>query len=63
MERNALVEALQREGNLKYSFNADEIESLAEHMSIEVIEEQSILMRKGEPRQHGVHCGRAAASP
>ena len=49
MERNALVEALQREGNLKYSFNADEIASLAEHMSIEVIEEQSILMRKGEP--------------
>ena len=49
MERNALVEALQREGNLKYSFNADEIESLAEHMSIEVIEEQSTLMRKGEP--------------
>ena len=49
MEHNALVEALQREGNLKYSFNADEIASLAEHMSIEVIEEQSILMRKGEP--------------
>ena len=38
MERNALVEALQREGNLKYSFNADEIASLAEHMSIEVID-------------------------
>ncbi|QNJ27550.1 methylglyoxal synthase [Synechococcus sp. SYN20] len=49
MDRNVLVEALQREGNLKYSFNADEIASLTKHMSIEVIDEQSTLMSKGEP--------------
>ena len=49
MDRNGLIEALQDQGNLKHSFNPDEIASLAEHMSIEVIDEQNILMRKGEP--------------
>ena len=49
MDRNALIEILQREGNLKHSFSNDEIQSLAEHLSIEVIQPETILMRKGEP--------------
>ena len=49
MDRTALIQALQREGNLKHSFSANEIESLAEHMTIEVIHEATTLMRKGEP--------------
>lgn len=49
MDRNVLIKALQDQGNLKHSFNPDEIASLAEHMSIEVIDKQDILMRKGEP--------------
>ena len=49
MDRNALIEILQREGNLKHSFNTDEIKSLAEHVSIEVIQAETILMKKGEP--------------
>ena len=49
MDRNALVNALQSEGNLKHSFDAAEIERLAAHMSIEAIENEAIVMRKGEP--------------
>ena len=49
MDRNALIEILQREGNLKHSFSNDEIQSLAEHLSIEVIQPETILMHKGEP--------------
>ena len=49
MDRNALIEILQREGNLKHSFSTDEIKSLAEHVSIEVIQAETILMKKGEP--------------
>ena len=49
MDRNALIEILQREGNLKHSFSKDEIQSLAEHLSIEVIQPETILMHKGEP--------------
>ena len=49
MDRNALIEILQRQGNLKHSFSNDEIQSLAEHLSIEVIQPETILMRKGEP--------------
>ena len=49
MNRNALIEILQREGNLKHSFSNDEIQSLAEHLSIEVIQPETILMHKGEP--------------
>ena len=49
MDRNALIETLQREGNLKHSFSNDEIQSLAEHLSIEVIQPETILMHKGEP--------------
>ena len=49
MDRNALIEILQREGNLKHSFSNDEIQSLAEHLSIEAIKPETILMRKGEP--------------
>lgn len=49
MDHNALVEILQREGNLKHSFSNDEIQSLAEHLSIEVIQPETILMHKGEP--------------
>ena len=49
MDRYALIETLQREGNLKHSFSNDEIQSLAEHLSIEVIQPETILMHKGEP--------------
>ena len=49
MDRNALIEILQREGNLKHSFSNDEIQSLAKHLSIEVIQPETILMHKGEP--------------
>ena len=49
MDRTTLIQALQREGNLKHSFSANEIESLAEHMTIEVIRKETTLMRKGEP--------------
>ena len=49
MDRTTLIQALQREGNLKHSFSANEIESLAEHMTIEVIQKETTLMRKGEP--------------
>ena len=49
MERNVLVNALQSEGNLKHSFDAAEIERLASHMSIETIENEAIVMHKGEP--------------
>ena len=49
MDRNELIEILQREGNLKHSFNTDEIKNLAEYVSMEVIQEDTILMKKGEP--------------
>ena len=49
MDRNALIEILQRKGNLKHSFSNDEIQRLAEHLSIEVIQPETILMHKGEP--------------
>ena len=48
MDHNALVEILQREGNLRHSFSKDEIQSLAEHLSIEMIQPETILMHKGE---------------
>ena len=51
MDRNALIEALQREGNLKHSFSAEEIASLAEYISIEAVPEDNILMKKGEPSE------------
>ena len=49
MDRNALIEALQQEGNLKHSFSTKEIASLAEHLTIEEIPKDTILMKKGEP--------------
>ena len=49
MDRNALIEILQREGNLKHCFSIDEIKSLAEHVSIEEIQAETVLMKKGEP--------------
>ena len=49
MDRIALIEILQREGNLKHSFSADEIQSLSEHVSIEVLEEETLFMKRGEP--------------
>ena len=49
MDRIALIEILQREGNLKHSFSTDEIQSLAEHVSIEVLEEETLFMKRGEP--------------
>ena len=49
MDRNALIEALQQEGNLKHSFSTKEIASLAEHLTIEKIPKETLLMKKGEP--------------
>ena len=49
MDRNVLVETLQNEGNLKHSFSAEDIELIAQHMSIETFDKDSILMCKGEP--------------
>ena len=49
MDRNAFIHILQQEGNLKHSFSADEIHQLAEHMALEEIPKESILMHKGEP--------------
>lgn len=49
MDRIALIEILQREGNLKHSFSTDEIQSLAEHVSIEVLKEETLFMKRGEP--------------
>jgi len=54
MDRDALINNLQHEGNLRHSFSPDEIESLAEHISIEVINEETMLMRKGEPSDNMV---------
>ena len=51
MDRNDLIEALQREGNLKHSFSAEEIASLAEYISIEEVPENNILMKKGKPSE------------
>ena len=49
MDRNVLIETLQNEGNLKHSFSAEDIELIAQHMSIETFDKDSILMHKGEP--------------
>ena len=49
MDHNTLVNTLQSEGNLQHSFKAAEIERLAAHMSIEMIEKEAIIMQKGEP--------------
>ena len=49
MDRNDLINALQSASNLKHSFDAAEIERLAAHMSIEAIENNATVMRKGEP--------------
>jgi CRP-like cAMP-binding protein len=49
MDRNGFIHILQQEGNLKHSFSADEIQQLAEHMALEEVPEESILMHKGEP--------------
>ena len=49
MDRNALIEILQQEGNLKHCFSHDEIERLAEHLSIETVQAETVLMKKGEP--------------
>ena len=49
MDRKALIEILQQEGNLKHSFSQDEIKGLAEHLSIETFPAETVLMKKGEP--------------
>ena len=49
MNRKALIEILQQEGNLKHSFSHDEIESLAGHLSIQTVQAETVLMKKGEP--------------
>jgi len=52
MDRNVLIETLQNEGNLKHSFSAEDIELIAQHMSIKTFDKESILMRKGEPADY-----------
>ena len=49
MNLNALINTLQSEGNLKHAFNKSEIEQLASHISIELIENGAFVMRKGQP--------------
>ena len=49
MDRDALIEILQQEGNLKHSFSHEEIKSLAGHVSIEAFQAETVLMKKGEP--------------
>ena len=49
MDRNVLIEILQQEGNLKHCFSHNEIERLAEHLSIETVQAETVLMKKGEP--------------
>ena len=49
MDRNVLIKTLQNEGNLKHSFSAEDIERIAQHMSIKTFDKDTILMRKGEP--------------
>ena len=49
MDRNVLIETLQNEGNLRHSFSAEDIELIAQHMSIETFDKDTILMCKGEP--------------
>lgn len=49
MDRNVLIKTLQNEGNLKHSFSAENIERIAQHMSIKTFDKDTILMRKGEP--------------
>ena len=49
MDRSTLVKTLQIEGNLKYSFNGNEIESLCHWMTIETSKQAEILINKGDP--------------
>ena len=44
-----MIHTLQHEGNLKHSFSADEIQQLAEHITLEQAPKDSTLMHKGEP--------------
>ena len=48
MDRNVLIKILQQEGNLKHCFSHDEIERLAAHLSIETVQAEIVLMKKGE---------------
>ena len=58
MDRNVLIEILQQEGNLKHCFSHDEIERLAEHLSIETVQAETLFDEKrGTLLQHGVHPG------
>ena len=49
MDYNNLVETLQNEGNLKYSFSGNEIETLCQWMTIETFKQAETLMIKGNP--------------
>ena len=44
-----MIHTLLHEGNLKHSFSADEIQQLAEHITLEQAPKDSTLMHKGEP--------------
>ena len=49
MDHNGLVKTLQNEGNLKYSFNGDEIDALCQWMTIETFKQTQTLISKGDP--------------
>ena len=49
MDQNGLVKTLQNEGNLKYSFNGDEIDALCQWMTIETFKQTQTLISKGDP--------------
>ena len=49
MDHNTLVKALQNEGNPKYSFSSNEIETLCQWMTIETFKQKETLTSKGGP--------------
>ena len=49
MEHNSLFKTSQNEGNLKYSFSGNEIETLCQWMTIETFKQAETLIRKGNP--------------
>ena len=55
MDRNAVIEALQREGNLKHSFSAKGIASLAEYIDRSSPGRQHFNEKGRTLRKHGVH--------
>jgi len=49
MNLNDLINVLQNEDNLKHTFSDAELEQLASYITIESIEKEAFVMRKGQP--------------